>query len=320
MSGDDTSPTPSRPSRPSLHSGASGPVGSNASTRGAGPAGLSVLASIGPGLQTSGRRTARLWWGSALLLGLAGGVGLWVASSPRAVETAVEARTVAPVAVAVPTPTALPAPAPAVTVAAAAPLSAVPSASAPGASPAVAAAAAARIENVNGPASAVAVAASAPLAAVAKAAQTAQTAPAVRTASAHKAPHKTPHQTAHQTPHQSAQRTASHTAPKPRPADTPRAAAAGPDRGETTSAVSTAAFGPKRDTDVDLLEAMVAHDARPPRAAPPPKAAGTASPALARQIERCNAPGVADPVACLAKACAGRGPEDARCAAPARAP
>ena len=286
MSGDDTPPTPSRPS---LHSSAAGPAASNGNARGAGPAGLSVLASIGPGLQSSGRRTARLWWGSALLLGLAGGAGLWLASSQRAVEAEVEARMVAP----------LPAPA----VAVAAPLSVATPASAPGPSPA--AAAAAQIENVNGPASAVATPASAPFPAAAKAVQET---PNVRTASSHKTPHQSPQRTAHQT------------APKAGAAGTLRAATAGPGRGEPASAMSTAAFGPKRDTDVDLLEAMMVHDARPARAVPPSKAPRTASPALSRQIERCNAPSVADPVACLAKACAGRGPEDARCAAPARAP
>ena len=291
MSGDDT---PLTPSRPSLHSSAAGPASSNGNTRGAGPAGLSVLASIGPGPQSSGRRTARLWWGSALLLGLAGGAGLWLASAPRAVDADVQARAVAP--------------SPVVAVAAPVPVVTSPSASASASAPAAdpAAASAARIENVSGPASAVATAASAPLAAVAKAAQ--KTTPRVRTASAHK------------TPHQSAQRTALQPALKPRPAGTAQTATAGPDRGEPPSAISPAAFGPKRDTDVDLLEALVAHGARPARAVPPPKAAGTASVALSQQIERCNAPGVADAVACLAKACASRGPEDARCAAPARAP
>jgi hypothetical protein len=108
---------------------------------------------------------------------------------------------------------------------------------------------------------------------------------------------------------------------KPRaPTPTRTAKAALPPQPEAGSAISPAAFGPKRDTDVDLLEAMVAHDNRAPRGA-----GAAAKPAAARlsftqQIARCNEPGVPDPLACVAAVCAGRVGDEGRCAGVARVP
>ena len=306
MSADTSSPAPSRPS---LHGAAPASVAAAnpGAPGGASAATLSVLASINASQVVVPRRAGKFWALGGVAAALVGVATWWFVAQPAGGTAELGPRTSAvsktpsgPPPVAVVAAPLAGAPASAALQAAAA--------SVPSPAPVVAAA---RIETSNAAelAAAAAVAANPRPAASSAPIERVRAAPNVR-------PEKS-------------SRTASAAARKPRVAvakATPRtsttriAKAAPPPQAESGSAISPAAFGPKRDTDVDLLEAMVAHDNRAARGASMPTKPASARPSLAQQIARCNESGVADPVACVAAVCAGRAGDEGRCAAATRVP
>ncbi len=308
MSADSVPPAPSRPTLQGAApaSAASAPF---AAAGGASAASLSVLASINASSVVVPRRTGGVWALGGAALTLAGAAAWWFVGQPaggqaepdwRASSGSKTPSETLPAAGASAAITGTPAPVASQVAAASAP--------APASAPV---AATARIENSTAAELAAAAALAVPRAAAASA-------PVERVRAA-----------ASTRPDKSI-RAANAAARKPKvavakakprtPPPTRTAKAALPPQPDAGSAISPAAFGPKRDTDVDLLEAMVAHDNRAPRGAGVSAKPAAARPSLTQQIARCNEPGVSDPLACVAAVCAGRVGDEGRCAGVARVP
>ena len=312
MSGDDDNhPAGARPSLQAAGAAVPGTAGARS-----GAAGLNVLASIDAAGRPRRRSHAR-WpaWAAGAAIVLAGAASLAIFHTPSADGADAQSHASAPGDAAVRGSEAPAAAVAAVPTTAETAPAAMPTASAVASAPP---AATAVIENVA-PSAAAAVPAVRAVTGVPPAAHAAAHPTVAHATAAHAttAVHAERHE-ARVAPiaplHKSASPPASKHAETVRTATVVAAPQKRPDAG---SAVSPAAFGPRRDNDVDLLEAMIAHGARAGRAPATAHRAGDEA-ALAEQLDRCNAQGVADAAACRARACAGAGPAAAACAAQAR--
>ena len=306
MSADSVPPASSRPTLQGAGP-ASAASAFSAAAGGGSAASLSVLASINASSVVVPRRLGRFWALGGVAVALAGAAAWWFVGQPAGGQAEPDWRASSGSK----TPSETPPAAVASAAMAGTPASAalqVAAASAPASAPV---AATARIENSTAAELAAAAAFAAPRAAAASA-------PVERVRAA-----------ASTRPDKSI-RAANAAARKPKvavakakprtPPPTRTAKAALPPQPDAGSAISPAAFGPKRDTDVDLLEAMVAHDNRAPRGAGVSAKPAAARLSLTQQIARCNEPGVPDPLACVAAVCAGRVGDEGRCAGVARVP
>ncbi len=297
---------PPAPSRPTLHGGApaSAASASTAAAGGASAPSLSVLASINASNVVVPRRAGRFWAVGGVAAALVGAGAWWFVAQPAGGQAEPDWRAAAVNK----TPSGVPPTAAVAVPIAGSPASSalqVAAASAPPSAPVVNAA---RIENSS----------TAELTAGATAAPprvAAASAPVERVRAAPNVRAEKPIRTAARKPTVAVAKAKSRTPPPTRIAK-----AALPPQPDSGSAISPAAFGPKRDTDVDLLEAMVAHDNRASRGAGASAKPATARLSLTQQIARCNESGVPDPVTCVAAVCAGRVGDEGRCAGVARVP